>query len=151
MAERQFKFRAQIVVDLRTRRDEEAQRALQVADAAVERARQAVETARARLQDACTRPRENVAQAEWYRNWMIGLRAAIARAEEAVAVRRRERDEALAQALRARRDLRVIQRLRERRLKAFNLDAGRREQRQIDELATRRHERASMDGSGGTS
>lgn len=82
---------------------------------------------------------------------MIGLRAAITRAEEALAIRQREREEALAHALRVRRDLRVIQRLRERRLRAFNLDAARREQRQIDELATRRHDMASPNTSGGTS
>src|SRR2546427_9779496 len=102
MAERRFKFRAEVVVDLRHRRDDEAQRALAAGDGAVQRAEQALAETRDRLREACERPRDGAIDAEWYRNWMVGLRAALTGRTDDLAGRRREREEALARALRAR-------------------------------------------------
>ena len=150
MAERRFKFRAEVVLDLRRRRDEEAQRARAAADAALERAEEALDEARAKLRGACERPRESGIDADWYRNWMVGLRSAITRRTEELAGCRRERDQALARALRARRDLRVLERLRDRRQRAFELNGRRREQRLIDALAIQRYE-APTRASGGSS
>ena len=148
MAERRFKFRADVVLALRRGRDEGTQRERAAADTAVRRAEQALDTARERLREGCERPRDGSIDAEWYRNWMVGLRAAIARRTEELAGRRREREEALARALRARRDLRVIERLRARRQRAFDLETARREQRQIDALAAQQH-RAPARATGG--
>src|SRR5207237_1281262 len=140
-----FKFRAEVVLDLRRRRDEEAQRARAAADAAVLRAEIACQTARQRLHDACEKPREAQIDPEWYRNWMVGLRAAIAQRTAELTARQRERDDAVARALRARRDLRVIERLRARRKRAFDEENERRDQRQIDALAVQRHALAPRD------
>jgi flagellar biosynthesis chaperone FliJ len=57
----------------------------------------------------------------------------------ALVERRRDAQEALARALGTRRDLRVIERLRDRRKSAFNLESDRLEQRQIDALAVQRY------------
>jgi flagellar export protein FliJ len=142
MKERQFKFRAQVALDVRQRLDDEAQRARAAAEAAVQQAGRALEEARARLQDACAQPAGAAAAGidpDWYRNWMIRLRAAITRCSEDLAKRSRERDAALARALDARRGLRAIERLRDRRRRAFDLETRRREQTEIDALAVQQY------------
>jgi flagellar export protein FliJ len=151
MKERQFKFRAQVVLDLRQRTDEEAQRARAAADAAVRQAELAVDEARARLLEAGERaqqPGASGGDAEWYRNWMVGLRVAVARRTEDLARRRADREVALSRALAARRDLRAIERLRDRRRRAFELEGRRQEQRQIDALAVQQFTSPSRDPGG---
>ena len=143
MAEPRFVFRAAVVLELRRRADEDAQAALRAANSALEQAERELAAARAAVHEACRRPRGDTIAAEWYRNWMVGLRAAVARLTEQASLRRRAREEALARALTARQALRVIERLREKRLRAFELDRTRREQRRIDELAIGRHAAAS--------
>jgi flagellar export protein FliJ len=143
-----FVFRAAVVLDLRRRQDRDAQDALNRANAALELAERALLAAEADLRRALDQPVEEGTDRDWYRNWMVGLRAAIVRRTGEVTVRRRAREEALAQAIRARRSLRVIERLRDRRQRAFELDTSRREQRRIDELAVRRYDGRKR-GSGG--
>ncbi len=138
MIERRFKFRAQVVLDLRQRRDEEAQRVRAEREAAVRVAERALAEAEERLREGCGHPlahRQTGIDVDWYRNWMVGLRAAIDRRTQELTKRRAERDEALARALAARRDLRAIERLRDRRRKTFDLESRRLEQQQIDALA----------------
>jgi flagellar export protein FliJ len=150
MAEPRFIFRAAAALELRRRRDQAAQDALGAANAALQRAEDALTAARGALSAACERPRNAGSEAEWYRNWMIGLRAAIVRRTGELAGHRRVRDQALADAIGARRALRAIERLRDRRLRAFELESARREQRRIDELGVQRYQAGKI-ASGGTS
>jgi flagellar export protein FliJ len=146
MPEPRFVFRAAAALDLRRRLDREAQEALERANAAVSRAEGALADARHALDCACQRPMPIAEEREWYRNWIVGLRAAIRRRSDELDAERRRRETALAAALAARRALRVIERLRDRRLRAFQLEQARREQRSIDELGIQRFQRNSDSG-----
>jgi flagellar export protein FliJ len=150
MAEPRFRFRAAVVLDLRRRRDRDAQDALAVANSAYQRAEEALGAARQAVSAACGRPADAEGDRDWYRNWMGGLRASVAQREAELADRDRERGVALAHAVACRSALKAIERLRDRRLEAFELEVTRREQRQIDELGTQRH-RAAKTAPGGTS
>jgi flagellar export protein FliJ len=149
MPEPRFRFRAAVVLDLRRRRDKDAQDALAAANSAYQRAEEVLAAARQAVASGAERPGGDPAEREWYRNWMVGLRARVAQRMAELADRGREREEALARAVTCRSELRAIERLRERRLRAFELEASRREQRQIDELGTQRHR--AVKPSGGTS
>jgi flagellar export protein FliJ len=150
MAEPRFRFRASVVLELRRRRDAAAQDALKAADLAVLAAEQALRRARDEVAAGAERPRQAGGDDQWYRNWMVGLRAAVAAGSENLALRKRAREEALAAALVARRDLRVIQRLYERQRRAFEVESTRRDQRRLDDLAVQRHE-AGRRARGGSS
>jgi flagellar biosynthesis chaperone FliJ len=73
---------------------------------------------------------------DWYRNWMIGLERDVASADR----RREERRTSVHAAERrvqdARRALRALERLRERSWRAYQEQARREEQRDLDLLAS---------------
>lgn len=141
----EFRFRAQVALDLRRRRDEEAQRRLgdaRRALAAAEAVRAAAESRLiAALAEAGTVEQEgaDVTQRTWYRNWIALLRQEVARADQVLKERRDQVRDATVRALQARRHLRSIERLRERRWRAFSRERDKAEQRQADLLATLRH------------
>lgn len=139
---RPFRFKAAIVLDLRQKQDEEAQRVLARAKADVLTAQAALDGARAALAAAMRRAAEAEALAEdvillqWYRNWMAGrqddVKHCLGRLEENRAVM-----QAAAQAaLKARRELRVIERYKARVWQAWQRDALREEQKALDLLGT---------------
>jgi flagellar export protein FliJ len=141
---RPFKFRAEAALELRRRRDEEAQRALALARAAVrmaEDARRDVQRTveRARAEGArCWHASPTIDQLVWQRNWMAGLERDVARAEQALDARRTEERRAAENAQQARMDVRVLERLKERNWRTWQQAARRADQKAIDELASLR-------------
>ncbi|HVB38502.1 MAG TPA: flagellar FliJ family protein [Vicinamibacterales bacterium] len=139
---RPFRFRAAIVLELRQKQDEEAQRALGRAKAEVLTAQTALDGAAAALGAAMRRAAEAEASAEevtllqWYRNWMAGRQADVTHCREQLEARRAVMRTAAQAALKARRELRVIERYRERVWQAWQRDALREEQKELDLLGT---------------
>ena len=138
---RPFRFRPQPALDLRIRQRDAAEEALAAARAALREAEAAVRAAEDAMQAAQTRAREAFATAAglggaaWHWNWIERLRRDVARATEALDVRRSEEARAAEIAREARRQVKVLERLKARRRRAWRLEAGRAEQRMIDELA----------------
>ncbi len=128
-------------MDLRIRQRDAAEEALAVARAAVRDAEAAVRAAQDAVQDAQARAREalataaGLAGAAWHWNWIERLRRDVACAMEALEVRQSEEARAAEIAREARRQVKVLERLKARRQRAWQLEAGRAEQRAIDELA----------------
>ncbi len=135
-----FKFRAQVALDFRARQDEAAQRQLALASAAVRVAEQAYEHAKRALETALDRARHeetqegDVQRLMWYRNWIVGQRGAVAACEATLAATQRAWRVAQDQANLARRDLRALERYRDRVLKEWERDERRREQKALDLL-----------------
>jgi flagellar export protein FliJ len=142
---RPFRFRAAIVLDLRRKQDEAAQRRLALAKADLLVAERALAAADAALVAAQARAAEAEASAEevtllqWYRNWMTGRQDDVARARRRVDECRTAVAEAAGEAVRARRDLRVIERYRDRVWQAWQREALREEQKALDWLGTLQH------------
>ncbi|MDE3155567.1 MAG: flagellar FliJ family protein [Acidobacteriota bacterium] len=142
---RPFRFRAAVVLDLRQKQDEEAQRVLARAKAAVLTAQASLDGAEAALAAAMRRAAEAEASAEdvtllqWYRNWMKGRQADVRRCRERLEECRAVMRTAAEAALKARRDLRVIERYRERVWQAWQREALREEQKDLDLLGTLQH------------
>jgi flagellar export protein FliJ len=142
---RPFRFRAAIVLDLRQKQDEAAQRRLALARADFLGASRALEAAEAAHAAAQTRAAKAEASAEeitllqWYRNWMAGRQDDVARARGRVDDCRTALAEAADEAVRARRDLRVIERYRDRVWQAWQREALREEQKALDWLGTLQH------------
>lgn len=140
-----FKFRAEAAMDLRRKRDDEAQRTL--ADA--RRVARAAEADLAReersLNDTLTLAlaeeanTANIACSVWLRNWMQRQRQVIEAAGRRAEERRRLERAAAEQAIEARRQLRALERLRERQWRAFLQQEHRVEQRDLDMLAGLRY------------
>jgi flagellar export protein FliJ len=141
---RPFRFRAQAALELRARQDEDAQRALARAEAAVRMAEERVELARAALAQAHEGGRSalaHVTQAHeliWQGNWIVGLERDVARTRQVLEERRIDQRRAAEIAQHARMQVRVLERLKERALQAWQLDARRAEQQSLDELGSLR-------------
>ena len=132
-----FKFKAAAALELRRGRDEAAQRALAVAKAALWEAERRVEHAARGLSEALRGPVdsvEGVTDREWYRNWIAGLRRHAAQTRVQAAARARDVAAATSAAVFARRDLRVIEKYRDRVQTAYLLAVARAEQRALDEF-----------------
>ena len=138
---RPFKFRAEAALDIRRKLDEDAQRALALARIATHTASDVLSCALERIESA---NRETAAawQASvtidrliWQRNWMVGLERDADGARQALADRENEERRAAEIAQHARMQVRVLERLRERAWRAWQLEARRVEQKAIDELA----------------
>ena len=142
---RPFRFRAAIVLDLRQKQDEAAQRDLGRARADLAAAQAAADAAQAALAAAMARAAEAEAAAEgvtvlqWYRNWMAGRQHDVAQARQRVAGCREALERATAAAVKARRDLRVIERYRDRVWRAWQREAEREEQKALDWMGTLQH------------
>lgn len=141
---RSFTFRLDAALDLRRTRDTEARRALADAQKLTTIAAEAVEQAETGLRDGEARAREELAAAHlpgaavWHRNWMIRLREDVAAARARLCERQASEERAAERARAARRDLRVLERLRERAYRAYVEEERRAEQRDLDEFATLR-------------
>lgn len=135
-----FKFRAQVALEFRARQDEAAQRQLALATAGVRLAEQALDRAKTALETALDRARReeseggDVQRLMWYRNWITGQRCAVAAGEATLAARQRAWRVAQDQANRARRDLRALERYRDRVLKEWEREERRQEQKALDLL-----------------
>lgn len=140
-----FRFRAQAVLDLRTRAEEAAERALAAADEVYRRAEAAREAAVRAQGDARARAAEAAAHATgvheltWYRNWIVGHQRAVAVCQRLSDTRRTERDAARSAAERARRDRMAVEKLKDRARRAYQDAERRAEQKALDELATIKH------------
>lgn len=140
-----FRFRAEAAMELRRKRDDEAQRAL----AEARRLTRAAEADLAReertLNDTLTLAMAqeatvaNIAGCVWLRNWMQRQRQVIEAAGRQADERRRAERAAAEQAVQARRQLRALERLRERQWRAFLHEEHRVEQRDLDMLAGLRY------------
>jgi flagellar export protein FliJ len=138
---RPFKFRAEAALDIRRKHDEAAQRALALARMATRTARDVLSCALERIESA-SRDTAKAWEASgtidrliWQRNWMVGLERDASRARQALADRETEERRAAEIAQHARMQVRVLERLRERTWRAWQLEARRVEQKAIDELA----------------
>jgi flagellar export protein FliJ len=133
-----FKFRAAAALDLRQKREEAAQRAHAEACAALERAERALHDARTTLDEGLARGAavQDPAERLWYRNWMTRQRLEIARRGAMVADRHAARDAALGKLHLAHRDVRVLERLRDRSKAAWALAERRSEQKELDWLGS---------------
>jgi flagellar biosynthesis chaperone FliJ len=140
-----FRFRAQVALELRHKQDDEAQRALGAARQATVAAQHAVLVEERALADAHVRASREEAQASdttravWYRNWMKRQQQVIAAAKAVVETRLQEEREAAARAMETRRRLRSLERLRDRALKAFLTLERRTEQKEFDVLGGLRY------------
>jgi flagellar export protein FliJ len=141
---RPFVFRAHAALDLRRKRDEDAQRALAVAKAAVVRAEteleaslQAHEQAMATAADEQRRGGE-LALVMWYRNWIVLQQREIARRRDVVANRLKDAQSARDLATRTHIGVRVLENLKDRQWRAYTIEVRRAEQKEIDWLAVLR-------------
>src|SRR3954447_5972529 len=135
----QFKFRAAAALDVRQKREELAQRALADAQGAVERAERAVDEARHSLDDTMARgavEAHDPGLRIWYRNWIVRQQQEIARRRAMAADRRVALDVATARLQSAHRDVRVLERLRDRLQAAWSLSERRKEQKELDWLGS---------------
>jgi flagellar export protein FliJ len=140
-----FRFRAQVALDLRRKQDEEAQRDLGIARHATADAKRALDAEERVLADANVRASVEEARATdtthavWYRNWMKRQQQVIGAARAAVDTRLQEERAFAERAMEARRRLRSLERLRERAWKAFQTLERRAEQKEYDVLGGLRY------------
>lgn len=146
-----FRFRAEVVLDLRRREEEAAKTALARHRALAERAWALVQTARDVLA-AAGRAMEREAEAGathqtllWHRNWITRLRRDVQLAQEAAA----QADHAAAVAAtalgRAMQRRRVLERLRDRAWRAYGVVRDRAELQEMNHLATVRFAHQALD------
>jgi flagellar export protein FliJ len=146
-----FRFRADVVLRLRHKQDEAAQRALALACADRQAADLACADARARLDDGLHRAARAEASPHdahtraWHRNWIIRLRRDADASRATLDDRRRVAEAARRTAIEARRDLRAMEKLRERASKAHERSARIAEQKALDLLATLQHATRAAD------
>lgn len=149
---KRFVFRAQVALEVRRRRDEDAQRALAAAEmrrrAALEHLDRAEEALQRGLSSAglAERRTATVAARVWHRNWIEGQRLEVARCAAGVRQRERDVEDAAAQARAAHRQRESLERLHDRALSAWQDAARHAEQKAIDELAGMRFWRARAGG-----
>ncbi|MBI4477464.1 MAG: flagellar FliJ family protein [Acidobacteria bacterium] len=142
-----FVFRAQAALEVRRRRHDQAQRTLAAAELSVRAAREALASAEQRLRDDLTRATTAEAEAAdatilgWYRNWLSGRRREIAKCGKTLEAREGQARHARSDAVRAHRELKSLERLRERARCAFLVGERRAEQKALDSLGTLQHAR----------
>ena len=139
-----FKFRAQVALDVRLRRDEAAQRALAEANAAAAAAEGRLAGAVSTHDEACRDAKSvhecgsSVTDLIWHRNWIASLQRETDRRRDELTARRAEADTARQAATRTHMDVRVLEKFRERAWRAYTADVQRAEQKAIDWLAVLR-------------
>jgi len=137
---RKFLFRAQVALDLRRKREEEARLALAETQRHAQRAEEALRQAQMRADDATRRAAEAEAQATdpvlaiWYRNWITRQRRDVARGVQVLDGRRADVKAAEQRTLEAHRAVRALETLRQRALDAHGREERRAEQKEIDLL-----------------
>jgi flagellar export protein FliJ len=138
---RPFAFRPQPALDLRIRQQEEAEQALARARAETLAAGESLRAADAAVvsalaaQDAALRTAASLERAQWHRNWMVGLERNVARARAVLEERRIEERRAAELAREARKQVKVLERLKARKAAVWALEARRADQKAIDQLA----------------
>jgi flagellar export protein FliJ len=141
---RPFKFRPQVALDLRQRRDEAAQRELAAANAAASAAEADLDHSLAAKAQAQARAAADHARATgveslvWHRNWIAAQQRDVLRRRAALERRRADADAARERATRTHIDVRVLEKVKDRAWRAYNVEAGRAEQRDMDWLAVLR-------------
>ena len=144
---RPFVFRAQVALDLRRKREEDAQRELAAANAAVQRAEAELRASVIACDESKTRAADALRQdgyvttQMWYRNWINRQQREIAVRRDVVASRRAEADGARAKATKTHIDVRVLENLRDKKWRAYTEEERRAEQKEIDWLAVLRTSR----------
>ena len=139
-----FRFRLQPLLDYRASREEEARLSLAREVAQLERQRRALASLGLRRQEvlaALERAKGEVMPAgrlALYFETVAGLEAAAETQARTVAAQERLVEEARRRWAAARRDLRVMERLRERAFSAWRTAERRREEREMDELVVLR-------------
>ncbi|MGE0042581.1 MAG: flagellar FliJ family protein [Vicinamibacterales bacterium] len=140
-----FRFRAQAALDLRREREEAAERALAVAQAAVRAAEAEVQAARDALDTALRDGAANAATATgaheltWYQNWILRRRQAVAARRQVEQERRADAHRAAQAAMLARRERMALDKLRDRAYRAFQLAERRSEQKELDLMGALTH------------
>jgi len=141
---RPFQFRADAALEVRRKHDEAAQRSLAVAGGAARAAPPGGANAIKRI-DGASREAAKTWQAEggvdqliWQGNWMVALQRDVSRARQALADRENDERRAAEIAQHARMQVRVLERLKERAWRAWQLASRRAEQKALDELASLR-------------
>jgi flagellar export protein FliJ len=136
-----FAFRAAAVLKLRRQEEEAASRLRAEAAAAVDRAERHVSQTESLLAEKLREGAgiSDPARREWYRNWIVRQRQDIARAKAMLADRRSALGAATTRLNAAHRDVRVLERLRDRLFAAWQLAERRAEQKELDWLGTVRH------------
>jgi flagellar export protein FliJ len=141
---RSFTFRAQVALDLRRRRDEAAQRDLAGANAAAAAAEADLDASLAAKAQAQARAAAELAQASnvesivWHRNWIAAQQRDVLRRRAALERKRSEADAARDRATRTHIDVRVLEKFKDRAWRAYTVEAGRAEQKDMDWLAVLR-------------
>jgi flagellar FliJ protein len=149
---KRFVFRAQVALEVRRRRDEDAQRELAAAEmrriAASERLDDALQTMRRGLNEAglAERREGDVAARVWHRNWIVGLRLEVERCAAHVRQRERDVEDAAQRAQVAHQQRESLERVHDRALSAWQDAARHAEQKAIDELAGMRFWRTRAGG-----
>jgi flagellar biosynthesis chaperone FliJ len=120
-------------------------RALALAEAHLMRASEHVVLARGVIQTASNTSRDAMTgiqrahELEWHRNWMVGLQRDLARARQVEEERRMDVQAATAAAMKARRAVRALERLKERAWRAHDVLARREDQKALDLLGGLRY------------
>ena len=139
-----FVFRVQAALDLRRKQEDEAKRALALAEAQRRDAERCRDEVQQEMERTCARGREvedragDVTLSVWYRNWLTAQRLELERRQRVLVQRDADVRGAVKQAQEAYRKRRMLERLRERSQTAF-LDGERRdEQKVFDDLGSLR-------------
>lgn len=139
-----FRFKLDPVVQMRQRRDDEAQRALAQAERRLQDAQGRQAEAEGALAgayaDATLAEREgaDVTALGWHRNWIVVKTRDVEARRLEVLERQDVRNVTAREAREARVALRVLEKLRERQRAAFEAAEAHRDMQAIDELATLR-------------
>ncbi len=135
-----FKFRADAALRWRRQQEDAAKVALANAERRVRQAAEAATRVRQQMVQAGARAREAESQptaavyAQWHRNWIKKQQRDLVRALEVVEQRRGEHREAERRVMAAHRDVRVLERLRDRALDRHQTQERRAEQQAMDLL-----------------
>jgi flagellar export protein FliJ len=155
---RPFRFRAQAALDLRQKQEEEALRALARAQDAADRARARTETAVGGVSQA---DRQLQAAAQdgasgwligWHRSWIARQRLEVDARKREAAISAAAVERAAASVRETHRQRRTLERLRDRSHRAYDLEVGRQDTREMNALAGLRylartdHEGGNRDG-----
>lgn len=141
---RPFVFRAKAALDLRRQRHDDAKRDLAAASAAEARAASALDASREHHHRALDEAREAEATATdtvtmvWHRNWITSQQRDVARRQEELNHRRDDAQIARERATRTHVDVRVLEKLKERARRTYDVAVSREEQKAIDWLAVLR-------------
>ena len=147
-----FVFRAETVLRLRRRADEQAQQALAFAEQRVRQAEGALLAAEQSVRDQCERSAQVDRESQtldlaiWYRNWIQKLRHDVEWKRRLLRERRIEADDARVRAQDAHRKLRAIEKLKERLWSAHGVRERSEEQQALDELGSQQYVNRRLGG-----